>query len=135
MASCCNPIPGDDVFGFITIEDGIKVHSYNCPNSIRLKTNFSYRTLEANWINVEDLEFSAILEIKGIDSTGIVNKITKIISNDMSVEMESINFKSKNGFFEGIVDIMVKNKIHIKKLIDRLKKIEGIKKVRRKLKS
>jgi len=135
IASCCNPIPGDDVFGFITIEDGIKVHSYNCPNSIRLKTNFSYRTLEANWINVEDLEFSAILEIKGIDSTGIVNKITKIISNDMSVEMESINFKSKNGFFEGIVDIMVKNKIHIKKLIDRLKKIDGIKKVHRKLKT
>ena len=123
IASCCNPIPGDDVFGFITIEDGIKLHSDNCPNSIRLKTNFSYRTIEAHWINIEDLDFSAILEIKGIDSTGIVNRITKIISNDMSVDMESINFKNTNGFFSGKVDIMVKNKIHIKKLIERLKKI------------
>ncbi len=135
IASCCNPIPGDDVFGFITIEDGIKLHADNCPNSIRLKTNFSYRTIEAHWINLEDLDFSAILEIKGIDSTGIVNRITKIISNDMSVDMESINFKSINGFFSGKVDIMVKNKIHIKKLIERLKKIEGVKKVERKLKS
>jgi len=135
IASCCNPIPGDDVFGFITIEDGIKLHSDNCPNSIRLKTNFSYRTIEAHWINIEDLDFSAILEIKGIDSTGIVNRITKIISNDMSVDMESINFKNTNGFFSGKVDIMVKNKIHIKKLIERLKKIEGVKKVERKLKS
>ena len=135
IASCCNPIPGDDVFGFITIEDGIKVHSYNCPNSIRLKTNFNYRTIEAHWMNIEDLDFSAILEIKGIDSTGIVNQITKIISNDMSVEMESINFKSVDGYFSGKVDIMVKNKIHIKKLIERLKKIDGVKKVERKLKS
>lgn len=135
IAPCCNPIPGDEVFGFITIEDGIKVHSYNCPNSIRLKTNFNYRTIEAHWINIEDLDFSATLEIKGIDSTGIVNQITKIISNDMSVEMKSINFKSINGFFSGKIDIMVKNKIHIKKLIDVLKKIEGVKKVERKLKS
>ncbi len=135
IAPCCNPIPGDDVFGFITIEEGIKIHSDNCPNSIRLKTNFNYRTIEAHWVNIEDLDFSAILEIKGIDSTGIVNRITKIISNDMSVEMESINFKSINGYFSGKVDIMVKNKIHIKKLIERLKKIEGIKKVERKLKS
>ena len=119
-------------FGFITIEDGIKVHSYNCPNSIRLKTNFNYRTIEAHWMNIEDLDFSAILEIKGIDSTGIVNQITKIISNDMSVEMESINFKSVDGYFSGKVDIMVKNKIHIKKLIERLKKIDGVKKVERK---
>ncbi len=135
IAPCCNPIPGDEVFGFITREEGIKIHSYNCPNSIRLKTNFNYRTIEAHWINIEDVDFSAILEIKGIDSTGIVNQITKIISNDMSVEMESINFKSTNGFFSGKVDIMVKNKIHIKKLIDVLKKIEGVKKVERKLKS
>ena len=135
IAPCCNPIPGDEVFGFITIEDGIKVHSYNCPNSIRLKTNFNYRTIEAHWINIEDLDFFATLEIKGIDSTGIVNQITKIISNDMSVEMKSINFKSINGFFSGKIDIMVKNKIHIKKLIDVLKKIEGVKKVERKLKS
>jgi len=135
IASCCNPIPGDDVFGFITIEEGIKVHSYNCPNSIRLKTNFNYRTIEAVWINIDDLDFSAILEITGIDATGIVNKITKIISNDMHVDMQSINFKSINGFFSGKVDIMVKNKIHIKKLIERLKKIEGVKKVERKLKS
>mgnify|MGYP005751329309 FL=1 len=86
-------------------------------------------------MNIEDLDFSAILEIKGIDSTGIVNQITKIISNDMSVEMESINFKSVDGYFSGKVDIMVKNKIHIKKLIERLKKIDGVKKVERKLKS
>jgi len=132
--SCCNPIPGDEVFGFITVKDGIKVHSYDCPNAIRLKTNFDYRTIEGYWINVEDMAFKAKIEISGIDSTGIVNKITKIISNDMHVGMDSINFKNENGFFTGKISIMVKNKIHINKLIERIRKIDDVKKIERKLK-
>ena len=132
--SCCNPIPGDQVFGFITVKDGIKVHSYNCPNAIRLKTNFDYRTIEGYWVNVKDMEFKAHIEISGIDSTGIVNKITKIISNDMHVGMDSISFKNENGFFKGKISILVKNKIHINKLMQRIKKLEEVKKIERKLK-
>ena len=132
--SCCNPIPGDEVFGFITVKDGIKVHSYDCPNAIRLKTNFDYRTIEGYWINAKDMEFKAHIEINGIDSTGIVNRITKIISNDMHVGMDSINFKNENGFFTGKISILVKNKIHINKLIDRIKKLDDVKKIERKLK-
>ena len=126
--SCCNPIPGDQVFGFITVKDGIKVHSYDCPNAIRLKTNFDYRTIEGYWVNVKDMEFKAHIEISGIDSTGIVNKITKIISNDMHVGMDSISFKNENGFFKGKISILVKNKIHINKLMQRIKKLEEVKK-------
>ena len=132
--SCCNPIPGDQVFGFITVKDGIKVHSYDCPNAIRLKTNFDYRTIEGYWVNVKDMEFKAHIEISGIDSTGIVNKITKIISNDMHVGMDSISFKNENGFFKGKISILVKNKIHINKLMQRIKKLEEVKKIERKLK-
>ena len=132
--SCCNPIPGDEVFGFITVKDGIKVHSYDCPNAIRLKTNFDYRTIEGYWINAKDMEFKAHIEINGIDSTGIVNRITKIISNDMHVGMDSINFKNENGFFTGKISILVKNKIHINKLIERIKKLDDVKKIERKLK-
>ena len=130
----CNPIPGDQVFGFITVKDGIKVHSYDCPNAIRLKTNFDYRTIEGYWVNVKDMEFKAHIEISGIDSTGIVNKITKIISNDMHVGMDSISFKNENGFFKGKISILVKNKIHINKLMQRIKKLEEVKKIERKLK-
>ena len=79
IATCCQPISGDKVFGFITIKEGIKIHAISCPNAIRLRTNFSYRIVNCKWKSLHTIEFDALIEIKGIDSVGLVNKITNII--------------------------------------------------------
>ena len=99
MANCCQPISGDKVFGFITIKEGIKVHSVVCPNAIRLRANFSYRIINCKWKSLNSIEFDTIIEIKGIDSVGLLNKITNIISSHMNVNMKLLNFNSNDGLF------------------------------------
>ncbi|MCL5129663.1 MULTISPECIES: bifunctional (p)ppGpp synthetase/guanosine-3',5'-bis(diphosphate) 3'-pyrophosphohydrolase [unclassified Algibacter] len=131
LATCCHPIPGDDVFGFLTVSDGIKVHKMNCPNALSLQANYSYRIMPAKWIDSSQQEFSAHITLTGIDHIGLVNDITTIISENMSVNMKSISFESKDGLFSGKIDVVVKNKTLLKKLLDRLKKINGIDKVTR----
>jgi GTP pyrophosphokinase len=131
LATCCHPIPGDDVFGFLTVSDGLKVHKMNCPNALSLQSNYAYRIMPAKWIDSSQQEFLAHIKLTGIDHIGLVNDITTIISENMSVNMKSISFKSDDGLFLGKIDVVVKNKTLLKKLLDRLSKINGIDKVTR----
>ncbi len=130
-SKCCKPIPGDKVFGFITINEGIKIHKKDCPNSISLQSNYAYRVIKAKWIDSTNQEFKAILKLSGEDNKGIVNNLTKIISNTMDVFIHSINIAGNEGIFDGKLSISVKNRTQLNKLIERIKKVEGIKKVER----
>ena len=130
-AKCCKPIPGDKVFGFITVNDGIKIHKKDCPNSISLQSNFAYRIIKAKWIDSTNQEFKAILKVSGEDNKGIVNNLTKIISNTMDVFIHSINIAGNEGVFDGKLSISVKNRTQLNKLIESIKKVEGVKKVQR----
>ena len=131
MANCCNPIPGDPVFGFTTVSDGIKVHKKNCPNAIQMQSNYSYRILPAKWIDSSQQEFSVDLEITGIDNIGLVNEVTKVISNNMHINMRSINFSSNDGVFTGLITVVVKNSTILNNLVNNISKINGIDKVSR----
>jgi GTP pyrophosphokinase len=131
LSSCCNPIPGDPVFGFLTINEGIKVHKKNCPNALSLQSNYAYRILQAKWIDSSQQEFAAQITLSGIDNLGIVNNITQLISSNMHVNMKSISFESDSGVFTGKINVVVKNNTLLKKLMDNLKKINGIEKVTR----
>ncbi|WP_299001641.1 RelA/SpoT family protein [uncultured Tenacibaculum sp.] len=131
LAKCCSPIPGDKVFGFVTINEGIKVHKNDCPNAISLQSNYAYRIMPAKWIDSTKQEFTAILHLSGIDNKGIVNNITKIISNSMDVFIHSINISGDNGVFDGKLSLSVKNKNQLEKLIGSMKKVEGVQKVER----
>ncbi len=132
ISNCCNPIPGDKVFGFVSVKDGIKVHKQDCPNSISLRSNYAYRIISANWIDSENHEFNAQIELSGIDDIGLINNITSLISNSMSVNMNRISFETNDGTFSGFVSVEVKNKVILNKLLKKLKSIEGIEKVSRK---
>ena len=131
LSSCCNPIPGDDVFGFLTVSEGIKVHKKNCPNALSLQSNYAYRIMQAKWADSSQQEFSAQIVITGIDHIGLVNDVTKVISENMHVNMKSISFESDGGLFSGKINLVVKNNTLLKKLLDKLKKINGIDKVTR----
>ncbi|MFI8380310.1 RelA/SpoT family protein [Leeuwenhoekiella sp. NPDC079379] len=129
LAKCCNPIPGDKVFGFTTVSEGIKVHKQNCPNAIAMQSNYAYRIIPAKWIDSSAQEFQADLELSGIDTLGLVNGVTREISEHMHVNMRNLNFTTHDGIFKGNITVIVKNKEHLRKLIENLKKINGIDKV------
>lgn len=131
LSACCNPIPGDDVFGFITINEGIKVHKKDCPNAISMQSNYAYRIIQAKWIDSSAQEFNATLKIRGIDSMGLTNELTKVISNNMSVNIRSISLSSDAGIFNGEITVIVNNISTLNKLIDNIQKIDGIEKVTR----
>uniref|UniRef100_UPI00404AA74E RelA/SpoT family protein n=1 Tax=Flavobacterium sp. TaxID=239 RepID=UPI00404AA74E len=131
LATCCNPIPGDDVFGFVTINEGIKVHKKDCPNAISLQSNYAYRILQAKWIDSSQEEFKVILKITGMDSMGLANELTRIISNNMHVNIQSISLSGDAGIFEGQVAVVVQNNTILKRLINNIIKIDGIDKVTR----
>jgi GTP pyrophosphokinase len=131
LSACCNPIPGDDVFGFLTINEGIKIHKKNCPNAVSLQSNYAYRIMQAKWIDSSQQEFTAQITLSGIDNLGLVNHITNVISSHMHVNMKSISFESDDGIFSGKINVVVKNSTLLKKLMDNLKKINGIDKVTR----
>ena len=129
LAQCCSPIPGDGVFGFVTISDGIKVHKKSCPNAVSLQSNYAYRIMTAKWIDSSQQEFTAQITLSGIDNLGLINEITKVISSNMHVNMNSLNFQTDDGVFTGKINVIVKNKNMLKKLISNLKKINGLDKV------
>ncbi len=131
LSVCCNPLPGDNVFGFLTINDGIKVHKSNCKNSLSLQSKFAYRILKAKWIDSSQYEFSSTIQIIGIDNLGLVNKITTIISENLNINMEKMSFDTEGDTFKGLITLKVKNKNIVDKLITRLKKIKGVDKVLR----
>lgn len=129
LAQCCNPIPGDKVFGFVTVSEGIKVHKQNCPNAISMQSQFSYRIMSAKWIDSTQHEHNVLLKVTGFDKVGLVNEVTRIISSSMNVNINNLNISTDNGMFDGKIVVGIKNNDQLKKLIDRLKKIEGIDKV------
>jgi guanosine-3',5'-bis(diphosphate) 3'-pyrophosphohydrolase len=131
LSNCCNPIPGDDVFGFLTINEGLKIHKKNCPNALSLQSNYAYRIMFAKWIDSTQQEFTAVIKMTGIDNLGLVNEVTKLISNSMHVNIKNISFESDDGIFTGKITVVVKNTNLVKTLMDRIKKINGIEKVHR----
>ena len=134
-SKCCTPIPGDSVFGFTTIREGIKIHRHDCPNALRLQSNFAYRILKAKWIDSNNKESIALLNIKGIDRVGLVNEVTQILSTNLKVNIQSINISSLDGIFDGLITVVIEDKQSLDSVIKTLKKAEGITSVKRKFKS
>jgi len=126
LAPCCNPIPGDEVFGFITINEGIKIHKTNCPNAIQLMSNYAYRIVKARWTSQQQIAFLAGIKVTGIDDVGLVNNITKLISGELNVNMRSIRFDSEDGVFDGTIMVYVHDTKHLTRLISKLKSVEGV---------
>ena len=131
LSKCCNPIAGDDVFGFITVGEGIKIHRVNCPNAVQLMSNFAYRIVKARWKGKENIEFLAGITFSGIDDVGLVNKITTIISHEHNVNMRAISFESHDGIFEGKVMAYVHDTDHLNALIEKLRRVRGVRSVER----
>ncbi|MDA9310053.1 RelA/SpoT family protein [Flavobacteriaceae bacterium] len=131
IASCCNPIAGDDVFGFLTVTEGIKVHKKNCPNAVQLQGSYNYRVQKAKWIDSSQREFKAELLITGIDAMGLVNNVTKEVSNNLNIDMKRVHFDTDDGIFKGKIVVVVKNKNILDNLVQNIKKINGIDKVTR----
>ena len=130
-SKCCSPLPGDTVFGFITVNEGIKVHKHNCPNAISLQSKFAYRIMPAKWIDSTQQEYKAEITLSGIDRMGLVQEVTRVISENMHVNMKNISFSSNDGVFKGSIQVAVKNKKLLTKLMQNLNKLNGIDKVTR----
>ncbi len=131
LSICCNPIPGDKVFGFLNIKDGIKVHKKTCTNALSLQSNYAYRIIDAKWIDSSQQVFRAVIKLTGIDQKGMVSDITKLISGNMNINIRSIKFDTDSGTFNGEIAIEVNNNNFVTKLMNRIKKINGIEKVSR----
>jgi GTP pyrophosphokinase len=131
LSPCCNPIPGDDVFGFITPNDGIRIHRVNCPNAVQLMSNFAMRIVKARWKGKDSVEFLAGIQFSGIDAVGLVNRITTIISHENNVNMRSIGFESRDGVFEGKIMAYVHDAEHLRTLMDKLRNVPEVRLVER----
>ena len=133
MANCCNPIPGDKVIGFITVMGEIKIHQTSCKNAANLMSRFGYRIIKANWSDdvTTQEDFEAALEISGIDSLGLVSKVTDIVSKQLKVNMKSISFESLDGTFIGKLKVQVSDTEHLDELMNELKSIDEYVKVTR----
>ena len=131
LAQCCTPISGDKVFGFVTVSEGIKVHKQNCPNAISMRSQYAYRIMLAKWIDSSQQEHKVTLKLTGMDHIGMVNDVTKVISTGMHVNIYNLNIKGGQEVFDGQITVGVKNNLQLKKLMEKLKKIDGIDKVTR----
>ncbi|MFL1574490.1 bifunctional (p)ppGpp synthetase/guanosine-3',5'-bis(diphosphate) 3'-pyrophosphohydrolase [Riemerella anatipestifer] len=131
FAKCCTVVPGDKIFGFLTISDGIKVHNDNCPNAVNLRANYDYRVLTAKWVNAESFSNRVKVQVEGLDRMGMINDITKIITNAMSIDMRSFSIESTDGIFTGQISLEVKSKDQLEETIKHLRRIEGVTSVKR----
>lgn len=130
-AKCCTVIPGDRIFGFITISDGIKVHNDGCPNAINLRAQYDYRVLPAKWVNEESFKNRIKIEIEGLDRMGMINDITAVISNNMNMDMKSMSIESNNGIFIGNINLEVRNRTQLDETFKQLKNINGVSRIKR----
>ncbi len=131
LAQCCNPIPGDDVFGFVTVNEGIKIHRTTCPNAVELMSNYGYRIIKVKWTSQKELAFLAGIRITGTDRIGLVQDLTRIISNDLRVNMRSISIDTDDTIFEGKIMLFVNSTEHLEQLIRKLSKVDGVVRVDR----
>jgi GTP diphosphokinase / guanosine-3',5'-bis(diphosphate) 3'-diphosphatase len=131
LAKCCTPIPGDDVFGFVTVNEGIKIHRTNCPNSPELLSHHGNRVVKAKWTSQHEVAFLTGLKIKGTDRVGLINDVTKIISDELKVNMSSMSIYTDTGIFEGEIMLYVNDTRHLEQLIGKLEQVEGVVKVSR----
>lgn len=126
LAKCCNPIPGDDVFGFVTTGKGLMIHRTNCPNAARLLANYGHRVVKTKWAKNKEISFLTGLKIIGLDDVGVVHKLTNIISGELKLNIAGLSIESKEGVFEGIIKIFVQDKEQLHALVARLKALNGI---------
>jgi GTP pyrophosphokinase len=126
LATCCNPIPGDEVFGFVTVTGGIKVHRRNCPNATNMLSKYAYRVMKAQWASKAATQFEVTLAFTGFDDVGLVSAITHVISEDMRVNMRAISFESKDGTFFGRAVVLVHDTVHLAELQDKLRSVPGV---------
>jgi GTP pyrophosphokinase len=131
LANCCKPIPGDDVFGFVTTGKGLTIHRTNCPNASKLLANYGHRIVKTKWAKNKEISFLTGLKIIGMDDVGVVNKITTIISGDLRINISAITIESKEGLFEGTIKLFVHDKEELDELVMRLKSLNGIHSVER----
>lgn len=131
VADCCCPIPGDDVLGYVEDDETVVVHKRECPVAMRLKSSFGPRLVSTQWEASESLSFPAKIEIQGIDRIGILNEITRVISNELIIDMRGLTIKANEGVFTGTVDIMVHDTRVVESLCNKLRKIKGVQKVAR----
>ena len=131
LSKCCKPIPGDDIYGFVTVNEGIKVHRTNCKNSPELLSKYAYRIIKANWYSKSRIELITSLSIDGTDRVGVIDDITKIISSQLRVNMKSINVELNEGIFDGKIDLFVSDTLQLSKLIKKLRSVPNVNNVER----
>ena len=131
LAKCCTPIPGDEVFGFVTVTEGIKIHRTTCPNAPELLANHTNRVIKAKWTSQYEVSFLTGLKVMGTDRVGLINDVSRIISEELKVNMSSISFRSDAGIFEGEIMLYVNDTRHLELLIGKLEKVEGVVRVSR----
>ena len=131
LANCCKPIPGDDVFGFITQGEGLKIHRTNCPNAARLLSNYGHRVVKTKWVKNREISFLTGIRLIGLDDVGVINKITNLISGEMKINISALTVEAREGLFEGNIKIYVHDKDELDELVQRLKTLPGIESVDR----
>lgn len=131
LSKCCNPIYGDDVFGFVSTQGSIKIHRVDCPNATEMRTRFGYRVVKARWSGKQGSQYATVLRVIGNDDIGIVTNITSIISKEKKVSMRSISIDSNDGLFQGHITVMVEDTSALDGLIRKLKTVKGVKSVQR----
>ena len=131
LANCCKPIPGDDVFGFITQGEGLKIHRTNCPNAARLLSNYGHRVVKTKWVKNKEISFLTGIKIIGLDDVGVINKITNLISGTLKININALTIEAKEGLFEGNVKVYVHDKDELDELVGQLQSLPGIERVER----
>lgn len=127
LSKCCNPIFGDSVFGFVTINEGIKIHRINCPNAEQMISRYGYRVVKAKWTSSDGSAlFQADIKVVGVDEIGLVSRITEVVSKDLKVNLRSIKINTNDGMFEGFLTLFVQDTVHLNGLINRLKRVKGV---------
>jgi GTP pyrophosphokinase len=131
LANCCKPIPGDDVFGFVTTGKGLTIHRTNCPNAAKLMASFAHRVVKTKWARNKEIAFLIGLKIVGIDDVGVIHKITNLISGEMRININAMTIEAREGVFHGNIKVYVHDKEEFELLLERLRKLQGIETVDR----
>ena len=131
LAKCCNPIPGDSVFGFVSTGKGLIIHRTNCPNAAQMMANYAHRVVKTKWAKNKEISFLTGIKIIGMDDVGVINKITNVISGELKVNIAALTIESGEGLFEGTIKVFVHDKEELAELVERLKQLNGIQTVTR----